>query len=126
MKTIFLFLLIQTFQVSSQSVKPILDALVKSDQNQLNRYFSHEVSLELDGNTLTGREGVISKLEEFISFHTIKSAKLVHEGVTKGKESFMGIGNLMSDKVKYRVYLMFGQGELKNQVKEVRIEKDLF
>ena len=66
------------------------------------------------------------KLTDFVSTNGIKSSKLIHEAVTKGKESFMGIGSLISDKSKYRVYLTFGSGENKEMVKDIKIEKDLF
>ena len=109
----------------AQNVKTFLDALVKMEYAVLEKYLSKEVNCTLDGTLITGKHSLITKLTEFVSSHSIKSDKIIHEGVTKGKESYMGIGSLISDKSKYRVYLTFGTGENKGMVQDIKIEKDV-
>ncbi|MBP6796074.1 MAG: DUF4783 domain-containing protein [Saprospiraceae bacterium] len=124
--TIFLLLILLPGRNEAQTVKSFLDAIVKSENYTLNKYLSNEVICNLEGSEINGKQNVLMKLTDFVSTNGIKSSKLIHEAVTKGKESFMGIGSLISDKSKYRVYLTFGSGENKEMVKDIKIEKDLF
>jgi len=124
--TIFLFLIILTGRNEAQTVKTFLDAIVKSENYILNKHLSNEVICNLEGSEINGKQNVLMKLTDFVSINGIKSSKLIHETVTKGKESFMGIGSLISDKSKYRVYLTFGSGDNKALVKDIKIEKDFF
>jgi len=100
----------------AQSVKGVLQALAQQDQTFLNQNFASEVHYSLD---LQSYEG--SKIE---AIQSVLNFKIIHEGVPKGKESFMGIGNLVSDKGKFRVYITFHFKDNKYLVNELKIEKD--
>lgn len=127
MKSITLFLLLLLpYNKEAQTVKSFLDAILKSENHTLTKFLSPEVSCILEGTAINGKQHVIAKLSEFVSSNGIKSVKLIHEAVTKGKESYMGIGSLISDKSKYRVYLTFDSGENKGLIQDIKIEKDLF
>ncbi len=127
MKSIFFFLLLSLpWRNESQTVKLFLDAIVKSENHILSKFLSDEVNCNVEGNTINGKQKVLAKLLEFVSSNGIKSDKLIHESVTKGKGSYMGIGSLISAQSKYRVYLTFGAGDQRGMVKDIKIEKDLF
>jgi hypothetical protein len=127
MKSIIFFLLLSIpCRNEAQNVKLFLDAIVKSESAILNKFLSDEVNCSLEGSAIIGKHNVIAKLTDFVSSAGIRSDKLIHEAVTKGKESYMGIGSLISDKSKYRVYLTFGAGDKKGLVQDIKIEKDIF
>jgi len=123
---IFFILLSLPWDNGAQSVKLFLDAIVKSESHILNKFLSDDVYCILEGTTINGKQKVMARLSDFVTSNGIKSDKLIHEAVTKGKESYMGIGSLISEKSKYRVYLTFGAGENKGLVQDIKIEKDIF
>jgi hypothetical protein len=124
---IFLFLTITIFTqgLPGQSVKSVLEAIVKNDQDYLDKNLASIVNYTLDQHSsVQSKQLIIDRLRTFIASAAIKQHKLIHEGVTKGKESFMGIGNLIADKGKYRIYITFTTEDGKTLVNDLRIEKD--
>lgn len=109
----------------AQSVKGVLQALAQQDQTFLNQNFSSEVHYSLDLQSYEGSKiEAIQSVLNFVGSSSGKNFKIIHEGVPKGKESFMGIGNLVSDKGKFRVYITFHFKDNKYLVNELKIEKD--
>jgi hypothetical protein len=113
-------------ELQAQSVKSVLDAMVKMDQGYLDKNMSSDLSFTLESPYAEGTktEGGLAQFKAFLSNNPIKSYKIIHEGVAKGKEGFMGISSLTTDKDKYRIYLSFKAGDNKYLVNQLRIEKD--
>lgn len=90
----------------------------------ISAHFGAKVEL-----TINDREAHLSKLEaetrlkEFYSTHQAKGFKAVHSGNSKSNESNYTIGELLTDKGNYRVYIYFLSDGGRRVVAELRIEK---
>lgn len=125
---ILTFLILSSFIVplQAQSVKATLDAIVRTDKEYFIKYFANEVAFSVDQEeqSLT-KEQAIEKLKAFVAATSIKSNKIIHEGVAKGKDGYMGIGSLISDKGKFRVYISFKNVDGSKVIQELKLEKDV-
>ena len=123
---LFVTLLVFHPDIQGQSVKSILDAMVKMDQGYLDKNMSSDLTFTLESPYAEGTktEGGLAQFKLFLFNNPIKSYKVIHEGVAKGKEGFMGISSLTTEKDRYRIYLSFKAGDNKYMVNQLRIEKD--
>jgi Domain of unknown function (DUF4783) len=123
---IFLILFALHPDLPGQSARSILDAMMKMDQGYLDKNLSSDLAFIIeppysDGNKA---EGGLAQFKVFLFNNPIKSYKIIHEGVAKGKEGFMGISSLITDKNKFRIYLSFKAEDNRYLVNQLRIEKD--
>ncbi|MEP7323482.1 MAG: DUF4783 domain-containing protein [Saprospiraceae bacterium] len=119
---IFLILIALHPDLPGQSVKSVLDAMMKMDQGSLDKNLSSDLAFIMeDGNK---SEGGLAQFKVFLSNNPIKSYKIIHEGVARGKEGFMGISSVTTDKNKYRIYLSFKAEDNRYLVNQLRVEKD--
>lgn len=124
---LFLFFAMSMFtlDVTGQSVKSFLDAIVKNDLAYLDKNLASKVNYTIDQKSNEqSKTQIIEHLKAFISSFSIKNSKLIHEGVSKGKDCYMGIGSLLAEKDKYRIYITFKTEASKSLVNDLRIEKD--
>jgi hypothetical protein len=108
--------------VSAQS--DLTNALGSGNVAGISAHFGSKVEL-----TINDREAHLSKpeaetrLKEFYSTHQAKGFKAVHSGNSKSNESNYTIGELLTDKGNYRVYIYFTSDGGRRIVAELRIEK---
>jgi len=125
---ILTFVLISALYIplEAQSVKSALDAIVRADKEYFNKYFAQEVNfcVDQDEQTLT-KEQAVEKLKAFLLASSFRSNKIIHEGVAKGKDGYMGIGSLISDKSKFRVYISYKNMDGSKLIHELKFEKDI-
>ncbi|MEO5583730.1 MAG: DUF4783 domain-containing protein [Saprospiraceae bacterium] len=123
---IFLILIALHPELPGQSVKSVLDAMMKMDQGSLDKNLSADLAFIMEPSHADGNksEGGLAQFKMFLSNNPIKSYKIIHEGVARGKEGFMGISSLITDKNKYRIYLSFKAEDNRYLVNQLRIEKD--
>ncbi|MEP7268211.1 MAG: DUF4783 domain-containing protein [Saprospiraceae bacterium] len=121
-----LFVVVVNIPMSGQGIRPFLDAVIKMDNSQLEKYLASDATITVENQVATGEKNVVSKLSSFVTESGVKTLKIVHEGVAKGKDSIMGIGSLISDKGKFRVYLTFKNIDGLSIIQEIRIERDTF
>jgi hypothetical protein len=121
----FVYLALFT-DLKGQTVKSVLEAMSSLDQAYMEKSFAQDMAFYMDQSDDPGsRAGGFSDLKTFLAAHRFKSYKLIHEGVAKGKEGFMGIGSIVTDKARYRIYIVFKSVDNKSVVSEVRLEKEL-
>jgi len=121
-----IFLLAFGIPLGAQSIRTTVDALVRGDREYFNKNFTPEVSLTIeDQEQVVSKPEAIQKIMDFVQSMSIRSGKTIHEGVSKGKDSSMGIGSLLADKSKYRVYVSFKTVEGAKLIHELRFEKDI-
>lgn len=124
---IFSFLILSAFlvPVEAQTVKAALDAMVRNDKEYFNKSFAPQITFVIDQEEQTlSKEQAIEKIKAFVLAANIKSNKIIHEGVAKGREAYMGIGSLIADKSKFRVYIYYKHTDGIMQIHELKFEKD--
>lgn len=111
--------------LNAQSVKAALDAIVRTDKEYFSKNFANEVVFSVDQQETTlSKDQAIEKLKAFVLTASIRSSKIIHEGVAKGKDGYMGIGSLISDKSKFRVYISYKNMDGAKLINELKFEKD--
>lgn len=120
------FVLYLTLPLEAQSIRTTVDAMIRGDKEYFNKNFTREVAVTIDEQEqIMSKPEAIEKIMDFVQSMAIKSGKTIHEGVSKGKDSSMGIGGLMADKSKYRVYISFKTADGLKLIHELRFEKDI-
>lgn len=120
------FFLYLSLSLEAQSIRTTVDAILRGDKEYFNKNFTQEVAITLDEQEqMLSKPEAIEKILDFVQSMAIKSGKTIHEGVSKGKDSSMGIGSLMADKSKYRVYISFKTVDGAKLIHELRFEKDI-
>lgn len=110
----------------AQTVKSVLEAMSNMDRAYLEKSIAPDMTFIMDqSDDLGSRSGGLSEFKSFLAANHFKSYKLIHEGVAKGKEGFMGIGSIVTEKARYRIYIVFKSVDNKSLVSEVRLEKEL-
>jgi len=125
---ILTFVILSAFVVplDAQMVKTALDAIVRTDKEYFNKYFAPQITFTIDQNEQTvSKEQAIEKIKAFVMASNIRSNKIIHEGITKGKDAYMGIGSLIADKAKFRVYISYKTMDGNKLIHELKFEKDI-
>jgi len=100
------------------------EAFRKENAQAFHHHFHSHVEMSLPGkeNRYT-REDAIGLMEAFFSVHAVESFSKVHSGSSRGKVSNYYIGQLITDKGVYRVYIYYDVHDNKKDIHELRIEK---
>ena len=81
-----------------------------------------DLTIQDQENTLTKSQAITS-LENFLNKNKPKSFTQVHQGSSKGKESYYCIGELDTINGKFRVYIYFKSAGSTTNIHEIRIDK---
>ncbi|MDZ4710229.1 MAG: DUF4783 domain-containing protein [Saprospiraceae bacterium] len=122
------FVMLSAFFVplEAQTVKTALDAIVRNDKEYFNKYFAPQITFIIDQEEQTvSKEQAIEKIKAFVMASNIRSNKIIHEGITKGRDAYMGIGSLIADKTKFRVYISYKNMDGNQLIHELKFEKDI-
>ncbi len=120
------FVLYVTLPLGAQSIRTTVDAMIRGDKEYFEKNLTQEVAVTIDEQEqMLPKPQAIEKIMGFVQSMGLKSGKTIHEGVSKGKDSSMGIGSLMADKSKYRVYISFKAADGIKLIHELRFEKDI-
>jgi hypothetical protein len=99
-------------------------AFQKGNSNEISKYFGNSVDLSISGN-----EGVYSKIQAKLILKTFflknqpSDFKVLHNGDSKNNSHY-SIGNLITNKGNYRVYVLYSQQESSITILELKIESD--
>lgn len=108
--------------VNAQS--ELTTALGSGNVAGISAHFGAKVELTIDGREAhISKQDAEARLKEFYATHQAKGFKAVHSGNSKSNESNYTIGELLTDKGNYRVYIYFTNEGGQRIVAELRIEK---
>ncbi|HMW75844.1 MAG TPA: DUF4783 domain-containing protein [Saprospiraceae bacterium] len=125
---LFMILMLCTITSKAEVADPIWDAVSDAFRNgnirSVSGYFGKMVDLTIVNteNTET-KDQAISSLETFLSKNKPTGFTQVHQGTSRGKESYYCIGELNTQNGKFRVYVYFKTVSTLTQIQEVRIDK---
>ena len=125
LKTSILFSLFLVFSSLSLSAK-VPDEIVKSlktgDANLLAKSFNNNIELVVvDNENVYSKAHAKQVMIEFFKQYPPKEFKLIHDG-GKGNSKY-AIGNLETEKAKFRVYFLLKETNNKILIHQLRIEK---
>ena len=124
MKTGFVLLLMGLWVGMLQSQSDLNTALGKGDLSVISGYLADKLELVVGStDAIISKADAINRLKEFYSVHQTQGFRSVHTGASKTNESNYSIGELVTDKGIYRVYIYFTQEGQKRQITELRFEK---
>jgi hypothetical protein len=118
-----IFLLLASFSMQGQQLEGIFESIAKSDVEAVGSLMNNNLELCINQNQDNyPKAEAIVLLKKFLAENKPKSCKMLHNGASKGKDSIYGIGSLVADSGKYRVYVYAKKGD--GKVQEIRIEKE--
>ncbi len=127
-RVLFSILLLSSFSMKGEVADPVWDAVSEAfrqaNVRNISSYFGSMVDLTIQDqeNTLTKSQAITS-LENFLNKNKPKSFTQVHQGSSKGKESYYCIGELDTINGKFRVYIYFKSAGSTTNIHEIRIDK---
>ncbi len=129
MKRILVFsLLFLPFGLSAQSaaaVQSINRALGKGDVNALSAYLDQNVEVAIgDMEDLFPKAQALQAVRDFFAKNPARSFSTVHQGTSKGRDSHYFIGNLVTTKGTFRVYVYLSKAGDAYRIQELRFDKE--
>lgn len=119
---VFLYICLTIGVLRSQS--DLTTALGKGDIAVISNHLADKVELAIgDKDDILSKAEAVSRLKEFYGSYQAKGFRAKHAGTSKTHESNYTIGELMTDKGNFRVYIYFTQEAQKRLVAELRIEQ---
>lgn len=124
----FSILVLSSFSARAEVADPIWDAVSdafrQANVRNIGSYFGNMVDLTIldQDNTLT-KSQAITALETFLNKNKPKSFTQVHQGTSRGKESYYCIGELDTINGKFRVYVYFKTVGTNTNIHEIRIDR---
>ncbi len=98
-------------------------SLGKGDVAGISSHLGDKVELCIgEKEELLPKTDAVNRLRDFYATHVAKGFKAMHSGNSKTNESNYTIGELLTDKGSFRVYIYFTQVGGKRVVAELRIE----
>lgn len=125
---ILLLIMIGNFSSKAEVADPTWDAVSEGfrqgNARVLSNYLANSIDLSILNNDKTlSKTQAISELESFFNTNKPKSFNQVHQGNSKGRDSYYCIGELETSNAKYRVYVYFKSTGATSQVQEIRMDK---
>jgi hypothetical protein len=103
---LIIFSLFLSAQIMAQPVSGIFAAIGKGDVLSISAKFQSDVELCFDTNQdFYSKASAAKELNKFFSKVQPKSCKQLHEGSSKDKSSAYSVGELVTNKGKFRVFL---------------------
>jgi len=126
MKTMIFCILAGSIPVlSGLNVAEITRAISRGDADGISAYFDDSVELAiLNEEDVYNRTEASNKLRTFFSQYPPKGYSQVHRGTSKSKDSVYCIGNLITDKAVFRVYIYMRVNGEQHLIQEVRFDKE--
>lgn len=126
---LFILVLIPAFCFANTDPVSSLSAITKaiSDGNAtaLGSYFDKNVEIAvLDNEDVYSKTEAINVVKNFFAKNKPESFSQVHQGTSKGKDSKYCIGNLVSGKGTYRVYVYMKVSGGDFLIQELRFDKE--
>lgn len=124
-KIIFLgLLLFAVSTVMAQIPEEIMYSMKTGNASTLSKYFSQNVELVvLDSENVYSKAHAEKVMSDFFKKNPPQNFTIIHQG---GKDdSHYVIGNLMVDKVRYRVYFMVKSKNGISHIHQLRIEQQM-
>jgi hypothetical protein len=112
------------FSIVAFSQNNFDDALRQGNAEAIAVYLNHEIEFCIfDKEDIFDKKTATAQLNKFFQDYRVKAYKQVHVGTSKGKQSNYSIGNLITDKGNFRVYIYFNLVNGKKHIQELRIEE---
>jgi hypothetical protein len=125
MKAGFVLILVSLFAPFLHAQEDLYTALGKGDVPGIASYLGADVELALnDVEQVLSKPEAEIRLRDFYKENPAKSFHVVHTGASKSNESNYIIGDLTTEKGKFRVYFYFTQEGDKRVIAELRIDKE--
>ncbi len=125
LKVLFVFLAAFALPVAMPAQNDnssVVEAFESGDAAGLSTYFKQELWLCIDDfeESLSARDAFV-RLNRFFNEHSVRGFESLHNGGSANQANEVVIGELITDKGDYRVYVYFTGGAEK-QIDELRIE----
>ncbi len=126
MKTMIICLLAGSLPVlSGLNVAEITKAIGRGDVEGISIYLDETVELAiLNEEEVYNKAEAAKKLRTFFSQYPPKGYSQVHRGTSKSKDSMYCIGNLVTEKAVFRVYLYMRVNGEQHLIQEVRFDEE--
>lgn len=123
-----MLMVLASFTAKAEVADPVWDAVSdafrQGNIRSVSGYFGKMVDLSIMNSENTEqKDQAISTLENFLNKNKPTGFSQVHQGTSKGRESYYCIGELSTQNGKFRVYVYFKVVSSNTQIQEVRIDK---
>lgn len=120
MKYLLLFFLLPNLFAN---LSTITGAISKGDTMVLSQYFDESVEIAiLDDENIYNKNEAIEAMKGFFATYTPKAFSQVHKGSSPGNSEYC-IGNLVTDKATFRVYIYLAKKGDATIIQELRFDK---
>lgn len=107
------------------NMSAITQAISAGDADALGRYFDQSVEIAVqDEEDVYDKGQAISIVKRFFNQNKPKSFSQVHEGTSKSNDSKYCIGNMVTDKATFRVYIYLKMEGGNSLIQELRFDKE--
>ncbi len=111
--------------LSGLNVAEITRAISRGDAEKISAYFDESVELAiLNDEDVYSRTEASNKLKGFFDKYPPRGYSQVHRGTSKSKDSVYCIGNLVTEKAVFRVYIYMRVNGEQHRIQEVRFDKE--
>lgn len=128
LRILFSMMMLSSICAKAEVADPVWDAVSEAFRQAnirgISSYFGSMVDITiLDSENTQSKSQALAALESFLSKNKPKSFTQVHQGTSKGKDSYYCIGELETQNGKFRVYVYFKTNASTTQIQEIRIDK---
>ncbi len=121
-------MMLSSICAKAEVADPVWDAVSEAFRQAnirgISSYFGSMVDITiLDSENTQSKSQALAALESFLSKNKPTSFTQVHQGTSKGKDSYYCIGELETQNGKFRVYVYFKTNASTTQIQEIRIDK---
>lgn len=112
------------FLLSDGNLEGISKAMRTGDANALSSYLDSDVELTiLDDVNILDKQAAKKAIDSFFKANKPTGYSQVHKGTSKGQKGQYSIGNLTTERGKFRVYIYLDVQGDKQLIQELRFEK---
>ena len=122
---LFILLILPAIAFVDFNLGDISKAISNGDADALAKYFDNRVEISIMGDEdMYNKSQALQVVKTFFQNNKPKSYDQRHQGVSKGKDSHYAIGDLVTNKDSFRVYIYMKVENGKYIIQELRIDKE--